>query len=218
MQPLEILLLSLPVLILAFTVHEFGHAWVALKQGDDTAYQLGRVTLNPLVHIDPIGSLLLPGIAALTGAPMIGWARPTPVTPRKFRNYRRGDLLVSIAGVAANLVLAVVFAALFVAVVWLGRLLPDLARSWELLLVMLGRGIELNVLLILFNLLPLPGLDGSHILYHFLPADLGARYRAMEPYGIFILFGLLFLGAFRFLQVAAGGIYGVFVSGISLFI
>lgn len=218
MQPLELLLLSLPVLILSFTVHEFAHAWVALKQGDDTAYQLGRVTLNPAVHIDPIGSLLLPGIAALTGAPMIGWARPVPVTPRKFRNYRRGDLLVSIAGVTANLILAVICAVLVVAVVWLGRGLPDLRPTWELLIVMLTRGIELNILLILFNLLPLPGLDGSHILYHFLPADLGARYRTLEPYGIFILFGLLFLGAFRFLQVAVGEIYGVFAGGISLLI
>lgn len=218
MQPLELLLLSLPVLILSFTVHEFAHAWVALKQGDDTAYQLGRVTLNPAVHIDPIGSLLLPGIAALTGAPMIGWARPVPVTPRKFRNYRRGDILVSIAGVTANLILAVVCALLIVAVVWLGRALPDMARTWELLLLMLRQGVLLNILLILFNLLPLPGLDGSHILYHFLPADLGARYRALEPYGIFILFGLLFLGAFRFLQVAVWEIYGVFEGGIRLLI
>ena len=218
MQPLEILLLSLPVLILSFTVHEFAHAWVALKQGDDTAYQLGRVTLNPAAHIDPIGSLLLPGIAALTGAPMIGWARPVPVTPRKFRNYRRGDILVSIAGVTANLILAVVFAVLIVAVVWLGRALPDMGRTWELLLLMLRQGVLLNILLILFNLLPLPGLDGSHILYHFLPADLGARYRTLEPYGIFILFGLLFLGAFRFLMVAVWGIYDVFEGGIRLLI
>lgn len=218
MQPLEILLLSLPVLILSFTAHEFAHAWVALKQGDDTAYQLGRVTLNPAAHIDPIGSLLLPGIAALTGAPMIGWARPVPVTPRKFRNYRRGDILVSIAGVTANLILAFVFALLIVAVVWLGRALPDMGRTWELLLLMLRQGVLLNILLILFNLLPLPGLDGSHILYHFLPADLSARYRTLEPYGIFILFGLLFLGAFRFLQVAVWGIYGVFEGGIRLLI
>ncbi len=216
MQPLEYLLLSLPVLVLSLTVHEFMHAWVALKQGDDTAYQQGRVTLNPVVHTDPIGTLLLPGIAALTGAPMIGWARPTPVTPRKFRNYRRGDLLVSAAGVAGNLLLAFAFALLCVATVWAGRALPGLDRTWELLLAMFAMGIQLNILLILFNLLPLPGLDGSHILRHFLPAQVAAQYRALEPYGIIILFGLLFLGGFRWLQPTVAAISGYFGVGISL--
>lgn len=216
MQPLEYLLLSLPVLVLSLTVHEFMHAWVALKQGDDTAYLQGRVTLNPVVHTDPIGTLLLPGIAALTGAPMIGWARPTPVTPRKFRNYRRGDLLVSAAGVAGNLLLAFAFTLLCVATVWAGRALPDLARTWELLLAMFAMGIQLNILLIIFNLLPLPGLDGSHILRHFLPARVDAQYRALEPYGIIILFGLLFLGGFRWLQPTVAAIFGYFGIGISL--
>src|SRR3954469_24143583 len=99
--------LALPVLLLAFSVHEFMHAWVALKQGDDTAYMLGRVTLDPRSHIDPIGSILFPAIAAFSpGMPIIGWAKPTPTNPRKYRKYKRGDILVSLAGVCGNLVLA----------------------------------------------------------------------------------------------------------------
>src|ERR1700756_4087126 len=102
---IESIILSLPVLLLAFSVHEFMHAWVALKQGDDTAYMLGRVTLDPRVHIDPIGSILFPLIGAMTGAPVIGWAKPTPTNPRKYRRYKRGDVLVSLAGVFGNFLL-----------------------------------------------------------------------------------------------------------------
>src|SRR3954462_10162471 len=120
-QKIELLVLSFPVLLLAFCVHEFMHAWVALKQGDDTAYMLGRVTLDPRAHIDPIGSILFPLVGAITGAPIIGWARPTPTNPRKYRNYKRGDILVSIAGVAGNLGLAVLFTLLHVGAVLIAR-------------------------------------------------------------------------------------------------
>src|SRR3954449_1556732 len=123
MEPdtIERIVLSFPVLLLAFCVHEFMHAWVALKQGDDTAYMLGRVTLDPRAHIDPIGSILFPVVGALTGAPIIGWAKPTPTNPRKYRNYKRGDILVSIAGVVGNLGLAVMFALLHLGTVLLAR-------------------------------------------------------------------------------------------------
>src|SRR3954464_7440921 len=119
---IERLVLRFPVLLLAFCVHEFMHAWVALKQGDDTAYMLGLVTLDPRAHIDPIGSILFPVVGALTGAPIIGWAKPPPTNPPNDRNYKRGDILVSIAGWGGNLGLAVMFALLH-----LGRVL--LARS-----------------------------------------------------------------------------------------
>src|SRR4051812_10321512 len=145
-QKIELIVLSFPVLLLAFCVHEFMHAWVALKQGDDTAYMLGRVTLDPRAHIDPIGSILFPLVGALTGAPIIGWARPTPTNPRKYRNYKRGDILVSIAGVVGNLGLAVLFTLLHVATVFIARgtgWTPFLDTADELFAI----GVLLNVML-----------------------------------------------------------------------
>ena len=186
--------LALPVLLLAFSVHEFMHAWVALKQGDDTAYMLGRVTLDPRAHIDPIGSILFPAIAALTGAPIIGWARPTPTNPRKYRRYKRGDILVSLAGVFGNLLLAIMFALLHL----LLRLMthgpppPGVLTTADQLF---GVGVFLNVMLIFFNLLPVPPLDGSHVLYHLLPASLGQAYRQLQGYGFLVLYALMFTGA-----------------------
>src|SRR3954471_12132850 len=146
---IERLVLSFPVLLLAFCVHEFMHAWVALKQGDDTAYMLGRVTLDPRAHIDPIGSFLFPLVGAATGAPIIGWAKPTPTNPRKYRNYRRGDILVSMAGVVGNLGLAVMFTLLHVVVVAIARgtgLTPFLQTANHLCVI----GVWLNVMLIFF--------------------------------------------------------------------
>jgi Zn-dependent protease len=188
---IETIVLSLPVLLLAFCVHEFMHAWVALKQGDDTAYMLGRVTLDPRAHIDPIGSILFPLVGALYGAPIIGWARPTPTNPRKYRNYKRGDILVSLAGVVGNLGLVVLFTLLHVVAILVAHAAgptPFLVTADRLF----GIGVWLNVMLIFFNLIPVPPLDGSHVLYHLLPANLAHAYRQLFPYGIFILYALLF--------------------------
>jgi Zn-dependent protease len=185
-------LLSLPVLLLAFSVHEFMHAWVALKQGDDTALKAGRVTLDPRSHIDPVGSILFPLIGAFSGAPIIGWARPTPTDPRKYRKYKQGDILVSLAGVVGNLGLAVMFAVLLVGLRLVIREVPGngfLRTAQDLFLI----GVELNVFLIFFNLLPVPPLDGSHVLYHLLPANLAHAYRQLYPFGFVILYMLLLL-------------------------
>ncbi|MFO7294345.1 MAG: site-2 protease family protein [Acidimicrobiia bacterium] len=189
---MDILLISLPVLLLSVVVHEYAHGWMALKQGDPTAAMLGRLTLNPIPHIDPVGSILFPMLLVLMQAGVIlGWARPVPVDPRNFRNYRRGDILVSLAGVTANFLLAVAFTVSIVLLVHLGRLAPVLGPSADILIQMARFGVLINLILAFFNLVPIPPLDGSHVLYHLLPAGLRARYRALSRYGILILLAIL---------------------------
>lgn len=211
MEQLNVLLLYLPVLLLAFTFHEFGHAWVALKQGDDTAARLGRVTLDPRSHIDPIGSLLFPALATLGGGiPLLGWAKPVPVDVRKLRNYRTGDILVSLAGVFMNFLLVLLFTialAVFFAIV--GGLPYDGTVAATVYQFILG-GILVNLGLIVFNILPIPPLDGSKVLYHYLPAGARESYRQLDQYGFLILMGLLFTGMFRFLTPLIYTMAGVF--------
>jgi Zn-dependent protease len=209
MPDAETLLLSFPGLLLGFTVHEFAHAYVALKQGDRTAYMLGRVTLNPVAHLDPLGSILMPALAAFTGAPLIGWAKPVPTVPRNYRNYRRGDILVSLAGVTANLILAVIFTLCLTAMLAAGFSFDGEVRWQSLLVRLCFLGLQTNVLLMVFNLIPVPGLDGSHVLYHFLPARIGAAYREMERYGMMFLLAILFLGGFRFILPIIGAVVDV---------
>ena len=196
---LNAVLLALPILLLSLTAHEWGHAWVALKQGDDTAYMLGRVTMNPAAHVDWMGTLLFPALAIGSGAPLLGWAKPVPTNPRKYRNYVRGDILVSIAGVCMNAVLALCFAL----VLWVLALATrDMAAMPETLRIaarMGAYGVFGNVGLIVFNLLPIPPLDGSHVFYHLLPPRWGAEYRRLYPYGFFILWGLVLTGVLRVL-------------------
>lgn len=204
---IEAIVLSFPVLLLAFSVHEFMHAWVALKQGDDTAYMLGRVTLDPRAHIDPIGSILFPLVGAITGAPIIGWARPTPTNPRKYRNYKRGDILVSLAGVVGNLGLALLFALLHLGAALLARGMGGWSPFLHTANQLFEIGVWLNVMLIFFNLLPVPPLDGSHVLYHLLPANLAHAYRQLFPYGMFILYALLFTGALGPMWNLAGTVH-----------
>ena len=216
MPSFEYLLLALPLLVISFTVHEFGHAWVALKQGDDTAYLQGRVTLNPAAHIDPFGSLLLPAIAMMTGAPLLGWARPVPVTTRKFRNYKRGDLLTSAAGVAGNFVLIVAFA-------FIGAL-AQVAQAYGVemggALDTVGRmcflGGQMNAALIVFNLIPIPPLDGSRIIVHFLSARAHQAYAEFARYGMMILWGLVIFGALNFIWPAANLLNGAVVRVVNL--
>jgi Zn-dependent protease len=192
-------LIALPILLLSLTAHEFAHAWVALKQGDDTAYMLGRVTMNPSAHVDPIGTLLFPALAMMTGAPLLGWAKPVPVNPRKYRKYVRGDVLVSVAGVCMNAILAVCFAILCFAIAAGTGRLEQPPQTLTILFTMCFYGVVSNVGLIIFNLLPIPPLDGSHVFYHLLPPRLGAEYRRLYPYGMFLLWALVLTGVLRIL-------------------
>jgi len=207
----ERVLIALPVLLLSLTVHEFAHAWMAQRQGDDTAYMLGRVTLDPRAHLEPIGSLLFPIIGIGTGMPLLGWAKPVPTNPRKYRSYKRGDILVSLAGVMANAVLAVLFALLVLLFVVVVRGMESPPQFLSTLFQMLVMGVFANVGLIFFNLLPIPPLDGSHVFYHLLPPNLGASFRQLQPYGMMILWGLALFGGFGWM----GGIITT-VSGVLL--
>ena len=203
------LLISLPVLIFSIVLHEVAHGWVANREGDPTAAMLGRLTLNPIPHIDPMGSLLLPAILSLLpGGIIFGWAKPVPVNPRNFRNYKRGDILVSLAGVTVNLLLAIAFTLLMALVEWGFRLMPDLATTWELLFMMARYGVLINLVLMIFNLIPIPPLDGSHVFAYLLPPRLAIRYRQIGMRGMVILFLLLWVTQFRFLQWPLGVLYG----------
>jgi Zn-dependent protease len=189
------LFLYLPVLLFSVVLHEYAHGWQALREGDDTAYMLGRVTLNPIPHIDLFGSILLPVMLALLNAPfLIGWAKPVPVNPRKYRKYKSGDIRVSLAGIVVNLGLAVMSTLLLIGVVHLSQALPSLTASFEVLARMVQYGILINLVLAFFNLIPIPPLDGSHVLYHLLPPQLGMRYRELSRYGMLILMMLLMVG------------------------
>ncbi len=206
----EQLLISLPILIFSVVCHEVAHAWVARREGDNTAYMLGRITLNPLPHLDPVGSVLVPGLLALTGSGILfGWARPVPVNPRNYRDYRGGDIRVSLAGIAVNLILAVLFALLLIPLVLLVQQLPALAPSVGLVLKMFQYGVLINLVLALFNLIPLPPLDGSHVLYHLLPPGLGMRYRELQRFGMLPVIAFIVLGGSTILGYPVYLLYGL---------
>ncbi|HEX7337357.1 MAG TPA: site-2 protease family protein, partial [Gemmatimonadales bacterium] len=188
-------MLALPMLVFAMVAHEYAHAATALRQGDDTAYMLGRVTLNPLPHIDPVMSIILPAVLwfGSGGSFTFGGAKPVPVNPRKYRNYKKGDILVSAAGVVTNLILALVWAVVFVVVGLVGQALPGAAPVLDTLQRMMVYGIWLNLVLCFFNLIPVPPLDGSHLMYHLLPPRAGAWYRGLQRFGYLPIFALMFL-------------------------
>jgi Zn-dependent protease len=215
---IELLLLTLPVLIFSIVVHEVAHGWVALKQGDQTALMLGRLTFNPVPHVDPLGSIVVPALLALSGTGFIlGWAKPVPINPRNFRNYKKGDILVSLAGVTSNLILAFIFAFLVIAVLWLQRALPAQADWWMPMYQMFSYGVIINLVLMVFNLVPIPPLDGSHVFYYLLPPELGARYRALGMYGMFIVLGFLMLGGFTILRPVIAALMTVIMSVAGIF-
>jgi len=183
------------MLVFAMTAHEYAHAATALRQGDDTAYLLGRVTLNPIPHIDPWMSLVLPTLLwfGSGGAFTFGGAKPVPVNPRKYRKFVQGDILVSGAGVVTNFFLALVFSFVYVLIGLLSRTMPAAVGVLETAQGMMVHGIRLNLVLCFFNLIPVPPLDGSHLIYHVLPPKAGTWYRDLRRFGYLPLFILLFL-------------------------
>jgi Zn-dependent protease len=188
------LFLSMLVLVFALTVHEAAHAWTADKLGDPTARLLGRVSLNPIVHIDPIGTLLLPILAAVSGAPLLGWAKPVPVRSGGLKNVRRDFLLIAAAGPASNLVMAVIGAVIWHAVsgsVGAGGAIDPNGP----VVFLLERFILLNLILAVFNMIPVPPLDGGNVLASLLPPGLSYKFEQVRPYGIFVLYALLLTGA-----------------------
>lgn len=198
---MENLLIHLPVLIFSIVLHEYAHGWMAHRQGDSTAAMLGRLTLNPVPHIDPVGSILVPAIMALSSSGLIlGWAKPVPVNPRNFRNFKRGDILVSLAGVTVNFFLAFAFTFLWVAAEWALRLAPGMYETWLIVAQMAQFGVLINFALMLFNLIPIPPLDGSHVFAYLLPPKLAYRYRQIGMGGMIVLFALLYLTRFSFLM------------------
>jgi Zn-dependent protease len=203
------LLIALPVLIFSIVLHEVAHGWVARQQGDPTAAQLGRLSLNPITHIDPVGSLLVPTLLALMpGGLIFGWAKPVPINPRNFRNFKRGDILVSLAGVFVNFLLAIGFTLVMAMSEWLLRLAPDLATTWFVLRAMAEYGIIINFVLMLFNLIPIPPLDGSHVFAYLLPTRLAYRYRQIGMGGTLIVLLLLWATGFTFLSIPLSWLYG----------
>lgn len=180
------LVISISIFAFAVIIHEVAHGWVAYKLGDPTAKLSGRLTLNPISHIDPIGTILLPVALVLTGSPVVfGWAKPVPINFFGLHNPKRDIMLVGAAGPLANIIFAFILGAAF-------RLFPVL--HVPILAGMIFYSILLNLVLAAFNLIPIPPLDGSRILFGLLPPEVAMRYMSIEPYGFVILFILIWLG------------------------
>ena len=187
-------------LLLALTVHEASHAWAASRLGDPTARLLGRLSLNPLVHIDPVGTILLPLVAFSVNAPIIGWAKPVPVDGRHLRNFRRDFMWIALAGPASNLLLAVI-ASLALRALPLMPWTAGTVAVAEPLLQFFAMFFRINILLAVFNMIPVPPLDGSNVVAALLPPGLAHQWDRIRPFGIFILYGLILTGTLSALIV-----------------
>jgi Zn-dependent protease len=180
------LLIGFAIVIVALTIHEAAHAWTAERLGDPTARMLGRVSLNPLVHIDPIGTILLPLIAVMTGFPILGWAKPVPVNVNRLRHHRRDFMIVAAAGPISNFLQALVIAGVF-------RALYPTGAS-DLLPAILKLGVTINLSLTFFNLIPIPPLDGGNVLAGLVPEGAARFLDQLRQFGFILLYGLMFSG------------------------
>lgn len=191
-------ILYMVALIFSLSVHEAMHAWTSNRFGDDLAHSQGRVSLSPVTHVDPIGTLLFPAIAFFTGAPLLGWARPTPVNPLRWREKRKANFWVSIAGVLGNFAIAIVVGLIIRVLYHTGQIPVAVNDStMEAVFALLRVFFEMNIGLAVFNLFPIPPLDGSKILASILPESFGSAIESIEQYGFIILLIALVTGAFR---------------------
>ncbi|HDL19105.1 MAG TPA: site-2 protease family protein, partial [Bacteroidetes bacterium] len=212
-------LLFIPILIFSVIVHECAHGIAALRAGDPTAKMMGRITLNPVPHIDLFGSVIIPAFLLLSGSPILfGYAKPVPVNPRYFRNPRRDEITVSFAGPAANLILSFLFLILAVILVPLARTLHFSTALIQLLLDVLNSGILINLVLAFFNLIPIPPLDGSHILENVLPPRYAQYFAMIRPYGFFILILLFVTPLLDVIYIPVKIVYAIYVTILRIFI
>lgn len=217
---LEDILLLIPVLLFSVVAHEYAHGEAAYRQGDTTAYMLGRLTLNPLKHIDPFMTVLLPIMLIAMGGPPFGGAKPVPVNPRNYRNYVAGDIIVSLAGIVTNLALFILCTLVFALIGFVGHA-TGLTGSLAWLQRMMFIGMWVNTALAFFNLIPIPPLDGSHVLKHVLPPAAGMRYRQLYVLGIIPIMLVVWLlpgviDAFLWPARALMGVAEALVGGLAL--
>jgi Zn-dependent protease len=201
-QIIQNLILIIPGFLIAITAHELAHAYIALRYGDPTAKLAGRITLNPISHLDPYGTLAL--ILSSMAGMGIGWARPVPVDPRYLRDPRKDMIWVSLGGPAANISVALILSIVLhiILLVFQGKPVGPTTRFVvEPLVSMLVFGVQINIVLAIFNLLPIPPLDGSSILSGLLPRDMAMKYEEIEPYGFMILLLLIITGALHYIIV-----------------
>ncbi len=189
--------ISFVVLLFSLTVHEMAHAWTADRLGDPTARLLGRVSLNPMVHADPIGTILFPLIALISNAPLIGWAKPVPVNTRHLRSPRRDFVFVAAAGPASNLVIAIAAATVLALLPISPHTLADAVNVSVPAATILSQLVRLNVLLAVFNMIPIPPLDGGNVLAGILPRPAAALFNQIRPYGFLLLYALILTHGFE---------------------